>query len=136
MNFLKLLPAILSSLVLGAHFMRAGSGFFLLLSLLMPFLLLVRERWAARVVQFFLIAGALEWLRTTLVLVAERREAGEDWMRMVIILGSVTAFTGASAFVFRCRSLAERYGLRDKRDGQDERARQREPGETDEAVSP
>lgn len=120
MNFLRLLPVIVSSLVLAAHFMRAGAGPLVGLSVLVPFVLLVRERWAARVVQCFLVLGVLEWVRTTVVLVAERREAGDDWTRLVIILGSVALFTGASALVFQCRALATRYGLRGGRDDVDE----------------
>jgi hypothetical protein len=126
MDFLRLVPVILSSLVLGAHFMRAGIGSLVLLSLFMPFLLLVRERWAARVVQCFLVLGALEWVRTTVVLVAERREARQDWTRLVLILGFVTVVTGASALIFQSRSIATRFALRDGQDDQDKQGPQSE----------
>ncbi len=120
MNFLRLLPVILSSLVIGAHFMRAGLGPLVALSLLVPFLLLFRERWVARVVQCFLVLAALEWVRTALVLVAERQQSGRPWTRLVVILGFVTAFTAVSPLVFCCRSLATRYGLLGGRDEPEE----------------
>jgi hypothetical protein len=117
-NFVKLLPVMVSSLVLVAHFMRDGSDIRMVMSLLIPFLLLAYERWAARVVQLFLVIGAVEWARTTAVLLAERVEEGRPFMRMLIILASVTVFTAASAFVFRLRSLKELYGLSDAPEGE------------------
>jgi len=65
-----------------------------------PLLLLVRRTWATRVVQTILMLGALEWIRTTVVIRAVRIEEGRDWLRMAIILGSVAAFTWLSAMVY------------------------------------
>lgn len=111
MIFIKLLPIIFSSLLLSAHFMRAELLPLVLLSLFLPFLLLVKRPWAARFIQIVLIAGSFEWVRTVIVLVAMRRDAGEPWLRMVLILGSVATFTLLSAVTIEGKTLRERYKL-------------------------
>ena len=111
MVFLRLLPVILSFLVLGAHYLRSGPFILVLILLGLPFVLFVKKEWAARLIQVVLILGALEWIRTLVALIQERLVFGEPWTRMAIILGTVALFTGASALVFRANILKERYGL-------------------------
>lgn len=111
MNMLRLFPVIISAFLLGAHFLRLGQSLFVVLSLLLPLILLFRQFWAARLMQFYLILGAVEWVRTLFFLVAERRIDGQPWSRLAIILGLVALFTGCSAFVFRFHSLKMRYKL-------------------------
>ena len=113
MNFIKILPILFSALLLTAHFLRAGFLPLILLSLLFPIVLFFKRPWAARTVQVVLVLGAMEWIRTALILVAERREDGQAWTRLVIILGTVALFTGCSAVLFCCRSLKARYQLGD-----------------------
>jgi hypothetical protein len=109
MTFVRLLPVILSALVLAAHFLRGGHLGLVLISLAALLILLVREAWAARLVQALLLLGSLEWIRTMLHLMGERRSLGEPWMRMAAILGSVVLFTAASALVFQTARMKERY---------------------------
>jgi len=111
MNAFKLVPVILSFLLLGAHFMRAQFYPLVVVSLVFPGVLLVKRWWAARLVQIVLVLGALEWIRTLLVLASQRRQAGQPWTRLAIILAVVAVFTACSALVFCCRSLKNRYGL-------------------------
>ena len=111
MNLFKLLPIVLSALLLGAHFFRAGLSPLVVFALLFPGLLLFRRVWAVRLVQIILVLGALEWVRTLLILVGERRADGQPWGRLAIIIGLVAVFTGCSALLFCCRSLRKRYGL-------------------------
>jgi len=111
MNFLRVLPIIMSGLLLGAHFLRAGNILLVALSLLFPTLLLIRRAWVARLTQLILVLGAIEWVRTLLVLVDERRTAGQPWLRLVLIIGGVAALTASSALLFNCRSLRRRYKL-------------------------
>ena len=68
MNFIKLLPVILSLLLLGAHFYRAGMIVLVLLAIVIIFMLLIRKPWVVRLVQFVLVIGGLEWVRTLLFL--------------------------------------------------------------------
>ena len=112
MNVIRLLPVFLSALLLFAHFFRTGAIYIAVLALLFPAVLLFRRAWAARLVQFILVVGAIEWVRTLLFFVAERRAYGLPWGRLAIILGFVAVFTGGSALLFSfCRSLRRKYGL-------------------------
>jgi hypothetical protein len=112
MAILYLLPVILSAVLLGAHFLRAGMTLLVVVSLAFPFLLIIRRTWAVRLVQIILVSGAFEWVRTLTVLVAERRAIGQPWIRLAVILGVVAAFTGSSALLFFWSStLRRRYGL-------------------------
>jgi len=111
MMVVRLLPVLLSALLLAAHFSRNDVPVLVAASFAFPLLLLFPRRWAARLVQGVLLVGGLEWIRTLVTLAAGRREAGEDWARLVLILGAVAAFTLGSALVFRQLALKRRYGL-------------------------
>ena len=63
----------LSALLLAAHFLRWGNLVLVAISLALPFLLLVRRRWALRTVQAALFAGAAVWLTATYRFVQLRR---------------------------------------------------------------
>lgn len=92
-------PAFLAALLLGAHFLRSGNLALVALSFSIPIVALIpheRARIAARVL---LVLGALEWVRTTVVLVEIRNRIGEPWGRMVLILGAVAAVTALAAVV-------------------------------------
>jgi len=110
-NFLRLLPAFLSALLLGAHFLRAGTFAFVFITLAGPLILLIHRPWVARAVQIGLIAGGVEWARTLVQLVLARQAVGESWTRLALILGGVTVLTACSALVFRLSALRKLYGL-------------------------
>jgi hypothetical protein len=111
LNFLRLLPVVLSLLLLGAHFLRAGflpmAGALVALAVLAP----VPRPSMARILQVVLFVGGFEWIRTLFVNIARRSDAGEPWMRMALILGAVALFTFGSLLVFRSPALRTRYGL-------------------------
>jgi hypothetical protein len=109
MNVLRLLPVILSLLLLAAHFYRAGQLIISLLCIALPFLLFLRRAWVPPLFQALLVLGALEWLRALYGLAAMRMAFGEPWTRLAFILGAVALFTGLSGLVFRNRKLRVRY---------------------------
>lgn len=111
MYCLLLGPVVLSYLLLSAHFLREGQTIIVICAGLLPFLLFIKRPWVVRLVQFFLVAGAIEWLRTLLFLQALRVEHGMPWVRLVIIIGTVALFTACSALVFYHPSLKIRYGF-------------------------
>lgn len=111
MNILRLIPVFLSVLLLGAHLFRAGQPGLVLLVLIVPLVLFVPHPWAVRIVQIELIAGAIEWARTTVVLAMARDSLGQPWSRLVVILGSVALLTLFSIFVFNTDSLRRRYQM-------------------------
>lgn len=102
---------MVSFALLGAHFLRAGQATLVVVSVAVPFLLVVRRWWVVRVVQAALILGGAEWVRTLVVLASARRAAGEPWSRLGVILCVVAFVTFTSILVFRARSLRSRYSL-------------------------
>jgi len=109
MNAIRVLPVILSLLLLAAHFYRAGLAPLTVLCVALPLLLLLRQTWVPRLFQVLLLLGALEWLRALYGFAAMRIAFGEPWLRLAIILGAVALFTGLSGLVFSNRKLRFRY---------------------------
>ncbi|SYZ71840.1 Iron-sulfur binding protein [Candidatus Zixiibacteriota bacterium] len=109
MSFLILLPVILSSLILGAHFYRSANFGLVLLCVTAPFMLLIRRAWIPRIMQILLFLGAAVWVSTLLTIAKMRLMLGESWLRMAIILGVVALFTAGSALVFQTGRLRRRY---------------------------
>jgi hypothetical protein len=109
MNLLLLLAPILSLLVLGAHYLRAGSLLLVATALALVACLIPRRPWVPRLVQAALLLGAVEWIRTLVLFAGERMRAGEPYVRLVIILGSVAIVSAASALVFETARLRRRY---------------------------
>ena len=109
MLFICLAPTLFSFLILAAHFLRSGPIILVMLCLIVPLTLFVRRVWALRVVQLFLLLGAAEWLLTLIVLVRDRQAQGEPWFRLVIVLGTVAAFTAGAAFILQARKVRDHY---------------------------
>jgi hypothetical protein len=109
-TFLRLLPAGLAALLLGAHFLRSRLLPGVAVALLLLALLFVPRAWAARTARLGLALGALEWLRTAWVFVAARRAHGAPWTRLALILAAVAAFTALAACLLapRLRALRAR----------------------------
>jgi hypothetical protein len=109
MNFVRLLPVVVSFLLLAAHFYRAGMPWLTVLCLALPLLLIPKDARLPRLFQVLLALGALEWLRTLYALAGIRLAFGQPWGRLALILGGVAVFTLASGLVFRSRELKRRY---------------------------
>jgi hypothetical protein len=108
-NFVRLLPVVISALLMAAHFMRAGQELLMALSLTLPLLLLLKHRAVPLIVSVALVLGALEWVYTLVKIAAFRADMGASWGRMAWILGLVALFTACSALVFRLRGVRARY---------------------------
>jgi hypothetical protein len=94
---LRVVVVVLSALLLAAHVLRQGFLPPAVLVAASPLLLLTGERWGARVLQLLFVAGAIEWVRTTLALVSRRLGSGAPYLRMAAILGSVALVTALAA---------------------------------------
>lgn len=106
---IRILPVLLSYVLLAAHFLRTGNLIMVAVSLGLPFLLFVPRAWSARLLQLGLVLGAAQWVWTLVTLAQARRLAGGPWIRMAVILGAVAAVTLLSALVFRAKALRDRY---------------------------
>jgi uncharacterized membrane protein len=123
MTALLYVPVVLSVLVLGAHLLRRLASWPLLgphsfaaalvlaggACIAIFALLAVRRRWAARTVQALLLLGMVEWVRTLVVFSRERIAAGEPYLRLVVIIGSVALFTALSSLIFFTRRFRAIY---------------------------
>lgn len=89
----RLLPAVLSVIILAAHFFRMQNIPFMAATLALLPLLFSSKQWIQRAIQISLLLGSIEWVRTILMLVTERKVLGMPYLRMVIILGGVAIFT-------------------------------------------
>lgn len=106
---LKLIPALLSLLILAAHFYRAEIFWLAVFMILVIFLIFVKANWVPPVMQIILILGTLEWVRTAFVLIYQRQELGQPWLRMTIILAAVALLTFISFLIFRSKTIIARY---------------------------
>ena len=109
MNFVRLLPVILSILLLAAHFFRASENLYVVILLVLLPLLVIKKSWVPWLLQVALLLGAIEWLRTLMFVAQMRIEFGMPWARMAIIMGAVAMFTAFSSLVFRGKALRKRY---------------------------
>lgn len=110
MSALRLTPIVISVVLLAAHWLRGGHLFLAVATLAMPFLLRIRRPWVPLLVQGLLVVGALEWVRTLMVLARGRALAGEPWTRMGVILGAVALFTLLSGLSLQGERVQRRYG--------------------------
>jgi len=111
MNLIKLLPVIISLFLMGAHFYRAGLMPAAVIVSVVPILLFVPHRWVVRIIQALLGIGSIEWIITLSRLVSRRQALGMPWIRLALILGSVSMIAFGSIFMFRLKSLRTRYKL-------------------------
>ena len=111
MNLFRLLPVIISMLLLAAHFYRAGILPLAAGALLSLGILFVRHPRAAWLMQLVLVAGSAEWLRTAYHLILARQAIDQPWGRLAGILGLVALGTITSALVFRGRKLGRHFRL-------------------------
>jgi hypothetical protein len=109
MMLVRLLPVLLSALLLAAHFSRHEMLLLAILSMAFPLILFVRRSWVPPLVRSVLVLGFLEWVRTLVTIARQRQAAGDDWIRMAVILGMVAAVTLVSALVFEFRAVREHY---------------------------
>ena len=93
---LRSIPAIISFLLLGAHFLRNGNLLLTAVCLLLPGILLIQRQWSLQVLQLLLYIGAVVWVNTAIRIMRLRMNLGQPWGRMAVILGVVAGFTVVS----------------------------------------
>jgi hypothetical protein len=112
MTFLQLLPALLSWLVFCAHLFRIGMLPLLPFVLPLPLLLFLKHGLVARFFQAALLLIAAQWILVALFTAAHRAEAGQPWLRLVLILAGVALFAFLAAALFESERLQRRYPRR------------------------
>lgn len=125
MTLLRPLSAAVALLLLAAHFYRGRQLVGLAAVAVLLALLFVARRWALRLVQLGLVAGAVEWLRALLSFAELRAAHGAPWTRLAWILGGVAGFTALTALLLEGRIAALAARERDReseRGGEGDRA--------------
>ena len=112
MTFLHLFPAIAGYFLLSLHFFRTGNLPGMLCPLLLIAAMLIRRPRNVRLLQAGLVIGAVEWLRTAVVLATIRIQMDQPFLRLAIILGAVALCTALTALVFRTSRVRLHFGLR------------------------
>jgi hypothetical protein len=110
-KFFLYVPMVLSLLVLGAHFLRYGNTIVVISIVALMGLLFVPRWWVARLMQLVFALGALEWLRTMVVLIQARMIVDAPYLRLAVILGVVAAVTLLAGLLFQTRELKAYYRL-------------------------
>jgi len=111
MTVLRLVPAVLSLLLLAAHYYRAGLLPVAVVIIVSMLSLFVRREWSLKIARLLLFAGGFEWIRITFLLTSARQAAGAPWMRLAIILGSVAVICYAALALLYSQSVKKMYGV-------------------------
>ena len=111
MNILRLIPAILSLLLLAAHYYRAGLLPVAVVIVVSLFMLIFRRQWPLRIARVLLFAGTFEWIRVTFLLTSARQAAGAPWVRLAMILAAVTVICCSSLVFLYSRPVKRMYGI-------------------------
>ena len=111
---LRVIPLVLSSWLLGAHFFRAGNIAVAVFCVILPLTLLIgikaiRQRWAWIVLQLYAYAGSVVWIIAAIEGAQLRMMHGAPWIRLVLILGGVALFTLISGLLLNTKPVKEKY---------------------------
>ena len=98
-------------LLLAAHFSRANNGFLAILTLLIPLLLFIRKGWVIYTLQIVGYLGAVVWIVSGYQYVQLRIAAGDDWIRLMLIIGAIAIYSSGSAYFLRSERVKEIYGI-------------------------
>ncbi len=107
--FVRLLPAIFSTIIMAAHLSRAGFDAVAIAVLVLPVTFLVRHPLLPRIWQIFLALTGLAWIYITAGFVQLRIEAGAPWVRLIIILGLVVLFNFYAAWSMGNKKIRDFY---------------------------
>lgn len=105
----RLIPLILSAVVMAAHFLRSFDLIPMLFCLLAPFLLLIKKRWVLYVLQSLTVVSTLVWMYTLYGIIQERILEGRSWTASAVILGVVAIFTLFSGWLLNSPKVEDNY---------------------------
>jgi len=105
----RLIPAVLSLLLLGAHFLRANQLALTAICAIAIILLLIKRAWVIALQQIILFIGSGIWISVTYQIWVQRGLLGEPRLRMALILGGVAVFTLISALILQSPVVQKRF---------------------------
>lgn len=106
---IRLIPLVISWIVLAAHFLRYGNLVIVVLCLAVPLSLLIPKRVILNTVQWLTFGGVLLWIKIGIDLVTIRLAVQGDYSRLMIILSIVALFTLGSGLLLYHKSFRRLY---------------------------
>ena len=98
-------------LILAAHFSRGSNNILAGLTLLIPFLFFVKQKWVIISLEVFAYVAAVVWLYGAYEYIQVRIASGDGWIRLLIIMGVVALYTAWTGFFLRSDKIKEVYGM-------------------------
>jgi len=98
-------------LLLAAHFSRANNNTLAIITLLIPLLLFIKKSWVIDLLQGVGALAAVVWTYTGYQYVQIRMTAGEDWIRLVLIIGAIVLYSAWSSYFLRSERVKEIYRI-------------------------
>ena len=113
MNFVRLLPAIFSTLLIAAHFSRAGTDALAIGLLFLLFTFLIKKPYVLRAWQFFLTIAGLIWIMVGVEMLQLRIATEQPWLRLVIIIGTIVAFNYFAVIWMENKKIKSFFGFKE-----------------------
>ncbi len=107
----RIIPYSFMILLLAAHFSRANNNILALVVLLIPFLLFVKQKWVIQTLEIVAYLSAVAWLYGAYQYIQIRIATGDDWMRLLAIMGIVALYSAWTGFFLRSPKIREKYGI-------------------------
>jgi len=107
--FKRIFPIVFALILLAAHFSRNGNNILAIVSLLLPFLLFIKQIWVIHLLQAVTYLGGLAWAFGAYTLVNMRISFGQPWTRLLIIMAVVTVFTIWAGYWVKGPVVKEKY---------------------------
>ena len=98
-------------ILLAAHFSRGGNDVIAGLTLLLPFLFLIKKKWVIVSLELVAYLAAFVWLYGAYEYIQVCIDTGDDWIRLLAIMGSVALYTAWTGFFLRSPKIKEVYGM-------------------------
>ena len=98
-------------ILLAAHFSRGGNDILAGLTLLVPFLFLIKQKWVIISLEIFAYLAAVIWLYGAYEYIQIRIASGDDWVRLLAIMGGVALYTAWTGFFLRSQKIKAVYGM-------------------------
>ncbi len=107
----RIIPYVIMIILLAAHFSRGGNDVLAGFTLLIPFLFLIKQKWVIISLEIIAYLAAFVWLYGAYEYIQVRIAAGDDWIRLLAIMGGVALYTAWVGLFLRSQKIKNIYGL-------------------------
>lgn len=107
----RIIPYCFMIMLLAAHFSRGDNNVLAYISLLVPFLFFIKQKWVIMTLEITAYLSALVWLYGAYTYIQIRIATGDDWLRLLAIMGGVALYSAGTGFFLRSEKIAKTYGV-------------------------